>query len=42
MAITKKKIKPMLGSVLVAIVLWVMVATDKNYDGAYLSNIEFE
>ncbi len=28
----KKNFKPMLGSILVAIVLWVMVATNENYD----------
>ena len=32
MAISKKNIKPLIGSILVAILLWVLVATDNNYD----------
>jgi len=30
--LSKRNIKPLIGSVIVSIVLWVMVATEKNYD----------
>jgi len=32
MGISKKNIKPFIGSLVVALVLWILVATDKNYD----------
>ncbi len=32
MGISKKNIKPFVGSLIVALILWILVATDKNYD----------